>query len=112
MEDLIQSENNVSQSINRLEVKVSHLINTINNRNEETLPKTFLTIPDSPNHINKKTWYHGDFNQDSISPQNFKLDQYQIIDKLASFHFNEIELEDECDTNSQCCDSVSLFKSS
>jgi len=29
---------------------------------------------------------------------------------LASFPFNEIELEDECDTNSQCCDSVLLFE--
>ena len=30
---------------------------------------------------------------------------------MISFHFNEIELEDECDTDSQCCDSVSLFES-
>ena len=30
---------------------------------------------------------------------------------MASFHFNEIEFEDECDTDSQYCDSVSLFKS-
>jgi len=30
---------------------------------------------------------------------------------LASFHFNEIELEDECDTNSQCYDSVPVFES-
>jgi len=29
---------------------------------------------------------------------------------LASFHFSETELEDECDTNSQCCDSVLLFE--
>jgi len=29
---------------------------------------------------------------------------------LAGFHFNEIELEDEYDTTSQCCDSVSLFE--
>jgi len=70
-----------------------------------------LTTPDSPSHIDEESWYLGDFNQDSISPQNFKLDQYQPIDKLISFHFNEIELEDECDTNSQCCDSVPLFES-
>ena len=43
--------------------------------------------------------------------KNFKLDQYQPNDKLASFHFNEIELEDECDTDSQYCDSVPLFES-
>jgi len=30
---------------------------------------------------------------------------------LTSFHFNEIELEDECDTDFQYCDSVSLFES-
>ena len=29
---------------------------------------------------------------------------------MASYHFNEIEFEDECDTDSQCCDLVSLFK--
>ena len=56
MEDLIQSENNVTQSINRLEAKVSNLVNTINDKNEETLPNTFSTIPDSP------SWYRGDFN--------------------------------------------------
>ena len=75
------------------------------------LPNTFLTIPDSPNHIEEESWYLGDFNQDSILPQNFEFDQYQPIDKLASFHFNEIELEDESDTDSQYCDSVSLFES-
>ena len=59
-------------------------------------------IPDFPSHIdmNQESWYLGDFNQDSISPHNFEPDQDQPIDKLVSFHFNEIELEDECDTNS------------
>ena len=89
---------------------MSHLVNTINDRNEETLPNTFSTIPDSTNHIDEESWYHRDFNQDSISPHNFELDQYQSIDKLVSFQFNEIELEDECDTYSQCSDSVSLFE--
>jgi len=51
------------------------------------------------------------FNQDSISPYNFELDQYQPIDKLACFYFNEIELEDKYDTDFQCCDSISLFES-
>jgi len=83
MKDLIQSGNNVTQSINRLEAKVSHLINTINERNEETLSNTFSTIPNSPNHIDEESWYLRDFNQDSL--QNFELDQYQPIDKLASF---------------------------
>ena len=44
MEDLIQSKNNVIQSLNRLEVKVSHLVNTINDRNKKTLLNTFSTI--------------------------------------------------------------------
>ena len=30
---------------------------------------------------------------------------------MTSFHFNEIELEDECDTDSQYYDSVPLFES-
>ena len=88
---------------------MSHLVNTINDRNEKTLPNTFPTTPDSPNHIDKESWHLEDFNQDSISPQNFELDQYQPIDKLASFYFNEIELEDECDTDSQYCDSISVL---
>ena len=32
------------------------------------------------------------------------------MDKLASFPFNEIELECECDPDSQPCDSVSIFE--
>ena len=43
------------QSINRLEAKVSHWVNTINDRNEETLPITFSTIPDSPSHIDEES---------------------------------------------------------
>ena len=33
------------------------------------------------------------------------------MDILASFHLNELELEDECDTDSQIFDSISLFES-
>ena len=75
------------------------MVNTINDRNEKTLPNTFLTIPNSLSHIDEESWYIGDFNQESISPHKFELDQYQFIDKLASFLLNEIELEDECDTD-------------
>ena len=113
---MIQSQNDCLQfqidclkSLNRLEAKVSHLINTLNDRNEESLPNIFLTISDTASHVNEELWYLGDFNQDLISPQNFELDQYQPIDKLVSFHFNEIELEDECDIDFQYCDSVSLL---
>ena len=52
-----------------------------------------------------------DFDQDSISPQNLELDQYQPTDDLASFHFNEIELDYEYETDPQLCDSVFIFKS-
>ena len=33
------------------------------------------------------------------------------MDKLTSFHFNEIELDCECDTDLQFCDSEPLFES-
>ena len=39
-----------------------------------------------------------------------ELDQYQPIDKLASFHFNKIELEYECDPDPQLCDSIPFFE--
>jgi len=48
MENLIQSENKFCQSINRLEVQMSNYINTKKDRNEETLPNTYSTIPDCP----------------------------------------------------------------
>ena len=62
-------------------------------RNKETLPIQSLTILNTSSHIdeNQKSWYFEDFDQDSISPQNLELNQYQPIDELASFHFNEIE---------------------
>ena len=59
----------------------------------------------------KESWYLKDFDQDSISPQNFELGHYQPIDKLTSFHFNEIELEYECEPDLQLCDSISIFES-
>jgi len=91
---------------------MDHFINTINDRNEETLRTQFLTIPDSPNHIdrNQESWCLEDFNQDSISSHQIELDQFQIIDKLASFHFKKIEHESECDPDPQLCDLVLIFK--
>ena len=50
----------------------------------------------------------GDFDQDSISTYQLEHDQSQTLDKLASFHFNEIELD--CEPNSQLCDLVSNFE--
>ena len=72
----------------------------MNDRNEKALPIQFLTIPNFRNHIdrNQDSWCIGNnFNQDSIPPQHFELDQSQTLDKLASFHFKKIELEYECD---------------
>ena len=65
--DCIQFQTDCLKSLNRLEVKVSHLINTMNDRNDKTLPNIFLTIPDSPSHIDEGSWYLGDFNQDLVS---------------------------------------------
>ena len=93
---------------------MGHLVNIINDRNEKkTLLTQFLTIFDSPSLIDTKqeSWYLGDFNQDSISPQHLELDQSQILDKLTSFHFKKIELNYECEPDSQLCDSVSVLKS-
>ena len=53
MKDLIQKENSFTQSINSLEALISHLINTMNDRNEKTLPTQFLTILDFPSHIDR-----------------------------------------------------------
>ena len=60
---------------------------------------------------NQESWYLEDFDQDLIAPQNLELDQYQPINELASFHFNEIELDYECELYPQLCDSVSIFES-
>ena len=47
---------------------MSQLFNPMIDRNEETLPNTFSTIPDFSSHINEESWYLGHFNQESISP--------------------------------------------
>ena len=90
---------------------MSQLANTY--RNEETLPYQYLPYHDISNPINQtqESWCLRNFNQYSIFSHHFELDQYQSLNKLASFHFNEIELEYECDSDLQFCDSVSNFKS-
>ena len=92
-----------------IEAKLSRLENI--RRNKKTLPIQSLTISNTSSHIdeNQESWYFKDFAQDSVSPQNLKLDQYQPIDELASFHFNEIELDYECEPDPQLCDSVPIF---
>jgi len=53
--DIIQFQMDCLQSLNRLEAKVSHLVNTINYRNEKTIPNIFSTILDSPSHIDDES---------------------------------------------------------
>jgi len=55
---------------------MSHLINIVKDRNEETLPNTCSTIPNCPGHIeeNQESQCLGDFDQDSISPHILELD--------------------------------------
>jgi len=50
MEDIIQIQNFVTQSIDRLEAQMSQLINTY--RKEETLPYQYLTNPNISSLIN------------------------------------------------------------
>ena len=78
MKNLIQFENYFFHCLNGIEAQMSPLINIVKDRNEKTLPNTFFTIPDCPSHIdrNKESWYLRDFDQDSISPHSFELDQY------------------------------------
>jgi len=82
-----------------IEARLSRLKNMC--RNKKTFPTQSLTILDTSSHIdeNQESWYLEDFDQGSISSQNFELAQYQTIDELASFHFNEIELDYECEPN-------------
>ena len=66
--------------LNMIETRLNRLKNM--RRNKKTLPSQSLTIPDTSSHIeeNQESRYLEDFDQDSISPQNLELDQYQPID--------------------------------
>ena len=103
MKNLIQARNYVTQSINRLQAQMNHLIE---DRDAETLPNTFSTIREFPSHIdrNEESWCLEDFDQDSISSHQFGLDQLQPLDQLASFNFNEIELDCQCQPDYRLCD--------
>jgi len=91
---MIQCQND---PLDTIETRLSRLKNIL--RNKKTLPIQSLNILDTSSHIeeNQESWYLEDFDQDSISSQNLELNQYQPIDELASFHFNEIELDHECE---------------
>ena len=106
--DCIQSQTDCLKSLNRLEVKVSHLVNIINDRNEETLPNTFSTTPDSPIHIDqnygilkiliKIQFHHKTLNWTNINPLinwqvfilmrlNLKMNVTPIFNIMIQFHF-------------------------
>ena len=92
---------------------MSHYIRIVKDKNKETLPNTGSIIPDCPSHIdrNEESWCLGNFDKDSISSHKFELNQFQTLDKLASFPFNKIELECDCDPDPQSCDLVFIFES-
>ena len=80
MKNLIQSENNFFQSINRLEAQMSCYINIVKDRNEETLPNTYSTILDCPSHIDRnedlgvlETLIKTQFHYTNLNLTNYKL---------------------------------------
>ena len=79
-------------------------------RNEEPLPYQYLTNPDISNPIDLAQESCCFENQDLIPSHNLELDQYSTFDRLASYHFNEIELEYECYLDHQLCDSIPIFE--
>ena len=109
MKNLIQAENYVIQ-INWLEAQINR---SIKDRDEKTLPNIFSTICDCPSHNdrNEESGCLEDFDQDSSSSHQFELDQSQPLDQLASFNFNEIELDRESEPDHQLCDLVSNVES-
>ena len=66
---------------------MSHLINIVKERNEETLANTCSIIPDCPSHINrnKESWCLEYFDQDSISSHKFELDQFPNLGQIGNF---------------------------
>ena len=73
-----------------------------------------MTIPDTSSHIdeNQESTYLEDFDQDSISPQNFELDKYQPIstqtlDQDQEAHqLSQVEMEDTQPTQEKNLEQV------
>ena len=92
MEDMIQTQNFVTQPISMLDSIISDLIN----KSEESLSCQLLTTPYILNSTDwtQESCYFG--NQDSISANLLKLDQTLRFDNhigiLTSYPFPEIEL--------------------
>ena len=110
---MIQNQNDYIHYLDRLEAQLDHLKNIENVRIEETLSNTFLTIFDSPSPIDKtdKSWCLEDLDQNSITSHQHELDQSQLLNKLASFNFDEIELDCECEPDPKFCDLILYFES-
>jgi len=83
MEDMIQTQNFITQSIIRLEIQMSELVNAY--RNEKTLPYQLLANPDISNPIDltQESWCFR--NQDSILSHSFELDQIKILRTTLTF---------------------------
>ena len=60
---------------------------------------------------NQELWCLEDLDQDSILSHQRELDKSQLLNKLASFNFNEIELDCECEPDPQLCDLIPNFES-
>ena len=108
---MIQKQNDCIHYLDRLDAQLDRLENIENVK--ETLLNTFLTIFDSPSPIDEtnESWCLGDLDQNSISLHQRELDQSQLMDKLTSCNFNEIELDCECEPDPQLCDLISNFES-
>jgi len=104
-ESMIQFQ---SDPLNMIEARLSRLENMYRNK-KLSLP----TILDTSSDIdeNKESKNLEEFDQNSILSHKLELDQFKTLIKLASFSFNEIELEWECDPDPQSCDSVPIFES-
>ena len=90
MKNLVQFENDFTQSINRLEAQMNRLINKVKDRNKKTLPNTFLIIHDCPNiligtnnHGVLKTLNKIQFHQTNLNLTNLKfLTNWQVFHSM------------------------------
>ena len=71
-----------------------------------------MTIFYSPSPIDKtdKSWCLEDLDQNSITSHQHELDQSQPLNKLASFNFDEIELNCECEPDPKFFDLIPYFE--
>ena len=73
---------------------MSHLMIRVNDRNEETLPNTFLTTPDCPSHIdrNQESWCLEDFNQIQFPHTNLDLTNPKPLTNWQIFNSRKLNL--------------------